>query len=77
VITYTELTVLFCGEQGLRRSDQSYLVDLFRSQLPTPAETSSGSTTTGGPAPFSASLGSPEHESSRIKKLEKLIKKRL
>ncbi|XP_021916800.1 vacuolar protein sorting-associated protein 53 homolog [Zootermopsis nevadensis] len=63
--------------KGLRRSDQSYLVDLFRLQLRTPSETNSGGTTTGGLAPFNASLSSPEHESSRIKKLEKLIKKRL
>lgn len=63
--------------KGLRRSDQSHLVDLFRSQLPTPAPAGSNTATTGGSAPFSVSLNSPEHESSRIKKLEKLIKKRL
>ncbi|PSN33185.1 putative ATP-dependent RNA helicase kurz [Blattella germanica] len=63
--------------KGLRRSDQSYLVDLFRSQQPAQAPTGAGAAATGGPVPFSVSLSSPEHESSRIKKLEKLIKKRL
>lgn len=61
--------------KGLRRSDQSYLVELFRSQLPTLVPSGSSGTTAGGSAPFNASLSSPEHESSRIKKLEKLIKR--
>jgi len=64
-------------KQGLKRNDQSYLVDLFRSQLPTLTQTVSGGTAAGGHTPLSASVSSPEHESSRIKKLEKLIKKRL
>ncbi|KAJ9589592.1 hypothetical protein L9F63_017177, partial [Diploptera punctata] len=64
--------------KGLRRSDQSHLVELFRSQqLPTVTPAGSSAAAAGGPAPFSVSLNSPEHESSRIKKLEKLIKKRL
>ncbi|XP_069683523.1 vacuolar protein sorting-associated protein 53 homolog [Periplaneta americana] len=63
--------------KGLRRSDQNYLVELFRSQLPVPAPLGTGGVTIGGPATFTVSLSSPEHESSRIKRLEKLIKKRL
>jgi len=63
--------------KGLKRNDQSYLVELFRSQLPTLSQTVSGGTAAGGQTPLSASVSSPEHESSRIKKLEKLIKKRL
>lgn len=63
--------------KGLKRNDQSYLVELFRSQLPSQAQTVSGGTSAGGQTPLSASVSSPEHESSRIKKLEKLIKKRL
>lgn len=64
-------------KQGLKRNDQNYLVELFRSQLPTLTQTVSGGTTAGGQAPLNSSVSSPEHESSRIKKLEKLIKKRL
>ncbi|KAM4797075.1 LOW QUALITY PROTEIN: vacuolar protein sorting-associated protein 53 homolog [Rhinophrynus dorsalis] len=56
--------------KGLKRSEQSAMLDLFRQRLPTPpsgADNSSGALQT----------PTPEQESSRIRKLEKLIKKRL
>lgn len=57
--------------KGLKRSEQSSMLELFRQRLPTPPA---------GPEAASAlSLlaPTPEQESSRIRKLEKLIKKRL
>lgn len=57
--------------QGLKRSEQSSMLDLFRQRLPTPPSGSDG-----GPS-LSFSTPTPEQESSRIRKLEKLIKKRL
>lgn len=57
--------------QGLKRSDQSSMLELFRQRLPTPPSGSDG-----GPS-LSFSAPTPEQESSRIRKLEKLIKKRL
>ncbi|KAK5904619.1 hypothetical protein CesoFtcFv8_006161 [Champsocephalus esox] len=56
--------------KGLKRSEQSSMLELFRQRLPTPP---SGADS--GPSLFSAPT--PEQESSRIRKLEKLIKKRL
>lgn len=64
--------------KGVRRSDQQLLVDLFRAHQTsqgdqeenTPYSTVSTSNAQGMPL-------SPDHESSRIKKLEKLIKRRL
>lgn len=64
--------------KGVRRSDQQLLVDLYRAQQTGQADREenlsstivSASTTQGMPL-------SPDHESSRIKKLEKLIKRRL
>ncbi|KAM4699601.1 vacuolar protein sorting-associated protein 53 homolog [Discoglossus pictus] len=57
--------------KGLKRSEQNIMLDLFRQRLPTPPSgvdnNSSGSLQT----------PTPEQESSRIRKLEKLIKKRL
>lgn len=57
--------------QGLKRSEQSSMLDLFRLRLPAPPP--------GGDSAGSLSLSAPtpEQESSRIRKLEKLIKKRL
>uniref|UniRef100_A0A670KJB1 Vacuolar protein sorting-associated protein 53 homolog n=1 Tax=Podarcis muralis TaxID=64176 RepID=A0A670KJB1_PODMU len=57
--------------KGLKRSEQSSMLDLFRQRLPAPPS--------GGDNASSISLAAPtpEQESSRIRKLEKLIKKRL
>ncbi|XP_060799952.1 vacuolar protein sorting-associated protein 53 homolog [Neoarius graeffei] len=57
--------------KGLKRSEQSSMLELFRQRLPTPP---SGPDT--GPS-MSFSTPTPEQESSRIRKLEKLIKKRI
>uniref|UniRef100_A0AAY5EXH4 Vacuolar protein sorting-associated protein 53 homolog n=1 Tax=Electrophorus electricus TaxID=8005 RepID=A0AAY5EXH4_ELEEL len=57
--------------KGLKRSEQNSMLELFRQRLPTPPS---------GPdsAPsLSFSAPTPEQESSRIRKLEKLIKKRI
>lgn len=64
--------------KGIRRSDQQLLVDLYRVQQSTQGDqedhaaysAASSNNTQGMPL-------SPDHESSRIKKLEKLIKRRL
>ncbi|KAG7282533.1 hypothetical protein CRUP_020248 [Coryphaenoides rupestris] len=53
---------------GLKRSEQSNMLDLFRQRLPPPPSGSDG---------LSFSAPTPEQESSRIRRLEKLIKKRL
>ena len=52
-------------------------MDVFCAKLAPSVPAGSVAASAGGPAPFSVSVNSPEHESSRIKKLEKLIKKRL
>ncbi|GCC24611.1 hypothetical protein chiPu_0003013 [Chiloscyllium punctatum] len=57
--------------KGLKRSEQSSMLELFRQRLPTPPSGGENNLTTSLSAP------SPEQESSRIRKLEKLIKKRL
>nr|XP_019943665.1 PREDICTED: vacuolar protein sorting-associated protein 53 homolog [Paralichthys olivaceus] len=57
--------------KGLKRSEQSSMLELFRQRLPTPPSGADG-----GPT-LSFSAPTPEQESSRIRKLEKLIKKRL
>ncbi|KAI5626730.1 vacuolar protein sorting-associated protein 53-like, partial [Silurus asotus] len=57
--------------KGLKRSEQSNMLELFRQRLPTPP---SGSDS--GPS-MSFNAPTPEQESSRIRKLEKLIKKRI
>ncbi|XP_034025269.1 LOW QUALITY PROTEIN: vacuolar protein sorting-associated protein 53 homolog [Thalassophryne amazonica] len=57
--------------KGLKRSEQSSMLDLFRQRLPAPPSGADG-----GPS-LSFSAPTPEQESSRIRKLEKLIKKRL
>ncbi|XP_043077380.1 vacuolar protein sorting-associated protein 53 homolog isoform X1 [Puntigrus tetrazona] len=57
--------------KGLKRSEQSTMLELFRQRLPNPP-----SGPDGGPS-LSFSAPTPEQESSRIRKLEKLIKKRI
>lgn len=57
--------------KGLKRSEQSGMLELFRQRLPTPPSGPEGSSSLSLLAP------TPEQESSRIRKLEKLIKKRL
>uniref|UniRef100_A0AAY4D8E2 Vacuolar protein sorting-associated protein 53 homolog n=1 Tax=Denticeps clupeoides TaxID=299321 RepID=A0AAY4D8E2_9TELE len=57
--------------KGLKRSEQSSMIELFRQRLPAPPSGADG-----GPA-LSFNAPTPEQESSRIRKLEKLIKKRL
>ncbi|ESO97342.1 hypothetical protein LOTGIDRAFT_214182 [Lottia gigantea] len=56
--------------KGLRRNDQSILMEMYRNRIPMSALT--GETTSS-----LNNVNSPEPESSRIRKLEKLIKKRL
>lgn len=51
--------------KGLKKNEQSTFVELFRAQKPANQDDN-----------YDA-LVSPEHEAGRIKKLEKLIKKRL
>ncbi|KAK6192338.1 hypothetical protein SNE40_003822 [Patella caerulea] len=55
--------------KGLRRNDQSILMEIYRNRIPMSALT--------GETSHSQNVSSPEPESSRIRKLEKLIKKRL
>uniref|UniRef100_A0A674EI42 Vacuolar protein sorting-associated protein 53 homolog n=1 Tax=Salmo trutta TaxID=8032 RepID=A0A674EI42_SALTR len=57
--------------KGLKRSEQSSMLELFRQRLPAPPSGADG-----GPS-LSFSTPTPEQENSRIRKLEKLIKKRL
>ncbi|XP_033618753.1 vacuolar protein sorting-associated protein 53 homolog isoform X3 [Fukomys damarensis] len=57
--------------KGLKRSEQSSMLELLRQRLPTPPSGAEGSSSLSLMAP------TPEQESSRIRKLEKLIKKRL
>ncbi|XP_032119338.1 vacuolar protein sorting-associated protein 53 homolog isoform X2 [Sapajus apella] len=57
--------------KGLKRSEQSSMLELLRQRLPAPP---SGAESTGS---LSLMAPTPEQESSRIRKLEKLIKKRL
>ncbi|XP_057271706.1 vacuolar protein sorting-associated protein 53 homolog isoform X3 [Pezoporus wallicus] len=57
--------------KGLKRSEQSSMLDLFRQRLPAPPSGVENSSS------LSLSTPTPEQESSRIRKLEKLIKKRL
>ncbi|XP_030655922.1 vacuolar protein sorting-associated protein 53 homolog isoform X1 [Nomascus leucogenys] len=57
--------------KGLKRSEQSSMLELLRQRLPAPP---SGTESSGS---LSLMAPTPEQESSRIRKLEKLIKKRL
>ncbi|BFZ18354.1 hypothetical protein BsWGS_21393 [Bradybaena similaris] len=67
--------------KGVRRGDQSSLVEMFRARVP--VSSILAQTSPGGLIPSTGSSGNmqqpsnPEPESSRIRKLEKLIKKRL
>ena len=66
--------------KGVRRSDQQQLIDLYRTHQSSEEDKSVDSTLQSTNLIGSEShVGhhSPEHESSRIKKLEKLIKRRL
>lgn len=56
--------------QGLKRSEQHSMLDLFRSRLPSPPAGSAP-----GESAAVSSHTATEQESSRIKKLERLIKK--
>lgn len=67
---------------GVRRADQAQLVELYRvhasSATPASHPTSSDPVAAAAAAAESRpSIDSPDHESGRIKKLEKLIKRRL
>ncbi|XP_077397974.1 vacuolar protein sorting-associated protein 53 homolog isoform X2 [Festucalex cinctus] len=55
--------------KGLKRGEQSSMLELFRQRLPTPPSGADGGTS------LSFSAPTPEQESSRIRKLEKLIKR--
>ena len=73
IITFIiqQVTVFF--SQGMRKVEQSTVIDIYRHKTPNPPATASTN-------PFdnpSQSSAVPEHEGSRIKKLEKLIKKKL
>ncbi|XP_064021915.1 vacuolar protein sorting-associated protein 53 homolog isoform X1 [Pogoniulus pusillus] len=57
--------------KGVKRSEQSSMLELFRQRLPAPPSGVENSSS------LSLSAPTPEQESSRIRKLEKLIKKRL
>ncbi|KAK7481576.1 hypothetical protein BaRGS_00027225 [Batillaria attramentaria] len=64
--------------KGLRRAEQSGLIEMFRARVPVSAVIgSSASATPLSMSPNLTQVASPEPESSRIRKLEKLIKKRL
>lgn len=67
--------------KGVRRSDQQQLVDLYRVQQKVgQAGKEDGAVRPTDLLPSSSasrSTSSPDHESSRIRKLEKLIKRRL
>ncbi|XP_003929373.1 vacuolar protein sorting-associated protein 53 homolog isoform X1 [Saimiri boliviensis] len=57
--------------KGLKRSEQSSMLELLRQRLPAPPSGTESASSLSLMAP------TPEQESSRIRKLEKLIKKRL
>ena len=66
--------------KGVRRTDQQQLIDLYRVQLASQKDGEESTTPASAALPSSTTHGhptSPDHESSRIKKLEKLIKRRL
>ena len=67
LFSFNNILTLPCS-QGLKRNEQHTMLELFRSRIP------AGSA--GGSASDSHS-GTPEQESSRIKRLEKLIKKQI
>lgn len=61
--------------QGLRRSEQSNILEIYRAKMPVSAAT--GSTHSDVTHGSSLQTQTSEQESSRIRKLERLIKKRL
>ncbi|XP_064648939.1 vacuolar protein sorting-associated protein 53 homolog isoform X2 [Lineus longissimus] len=65
--------------KGLKRNEQSTLLDIFRTKIPSQGQHGGSSDHHhSGPTGFAAPLEAlVDHESSRIRKLEKLIKKRL
>lgn len=68
--------------QGLKRSEQNVLTEVFRTRIPTVAPLPAAPSEGGTAAQLLSALAvvttaTPEHESSRIRRLEKLIKKRL
>lgn len=68
-------TCLCVIEQSLKRHEQSMMLDLYRARNPSAAAAGPQGERSGNLNPFSSD--NAEHESSRIRKLEKLIKKRL
>ncbi|CAH2222668.1 vacuolar sorting-associated 53 homolog isoform X1 [Pelobates cultripes] len=66
----TEILQKILEMKGLKRSEQNAMLELFRQRLPTPPSGADSSSVT-------LQTPTPEQESSRIRKLEKLIKKRL
>ncbi|XP_043910225.1 vacuolar protein sorting-associated protein 53 homolog [Protopterus annectens] len=67
----TETLQRILDMKGLKKSEQSTMLELFRQRLPAPNAGGDVTTSISLPTP------TPEQESSRIRKLEKLIKKRL
>ncbi|XP_070571554.1 vacuolar protein sorting-associated protein 53 homolog [Ptychodera flava] len=68
--------------KGLKRSEQSTMLEIFRQRAPappppTPTSTEKTNTNTSTTTTSQILRPNPEQESSRIKRLEKLIKKRL
>lgn len=68
--------------KGLKRSEQNVLTEVFRTRIPAAASASAAPSEGGTAAQLLSALAvvttaTPEHESSRIRRFEKLIKKRL
>ncbi|KAH7960865.1 hypothetical protein HPB49_024077 [Dermacentor silvarum] len=68
--------------KGLKRSEQNVLTEVFRTRIPTAASSAAAASEGGTAAQLLSALAivtttTPEHESSRIRRFEKLIKKRL
>lgn len=78
LVAWVLLITLILFNQGLRRAEQSALVEMFRARIPVSAVIggNTGGTTSSATSALNQ-VTSPEPESSRIRKLEKLIKKRL
>uniref|UniRef100_A0A3Q2Z1V5 Vacuolar protein sorting-associated protein 53 homolog n=1 Tax=Hippocampus comes TaxID=109280 RepID=A0A3Q2Z1V5_HIPCM len=71
VDNYIKLLVCWFAQFQIILDSSGSMLELFRQRLPTPPSGADGSTS------LSFSAPTPEQESSRIRKLEKLIKKRL
>ncbi|KAK3083798.1 hypothetical protein FSP39_003324, partial [Pinctada imbricata] len=63
--------------KGLRRSEQSNILEIYRARIPVSMALGGHSDMSHSGNVSQSSLSTPEPESSRIRKLEKLIKKRL